>query len=172
MSAFSRCCAVPTACLHCVLPPQAMTIYSKSDHIGIANYVGTRSAVQVRTHSQKHFLALSKGKTMHLLKSHEPGYVPRGPREPKRVSKAPEAKAVSDVKPSTEVGVCEVCKTDDKPKQILVCDHCDRSYHTYCLNPTQMAIPPGLLPSVPLALHSSRNPDPAIVCLRVPLVLR
>jgi len=43
-----------------------MELFGKSDHIAIAEHVGTRSAIQIRSHAQKHFLAKDKGRDMKM----------------------------------------------------------------------------------------------------------
>lgn len=36
---------------------------------------------------------------------------------------------------------CEICGGSDREDRILLCDGCDRGYHTYCLNPPLENIP-------------------------------
>ncbi|VDP18998.1 unnamed protein product [Echinostoma caproni] len=38
---------------------------------------------------------------------------------------------------------CEVCGLPNNEDQLLLCDHCDRGYHTYCLPNPLSSIPPG-----------------------------
>ncbi|KAL0482596.1 histone-lysine N-methyltransferase [Acrasis kona] len=38
---------------------------------------------------------------------------------------------------------CESCKVDQHGDQMLICDECDRAFHTYCLNPPLLEIPTG-----------------------------
>ena len=28
--------------------------------------------------------------------------------------------------------LCQVCRSDDNEDQLLLCDSCDKGYHTYC----------------------------------------
>lgn len=42
-----------------------------------------------------------------------------------------------------ECKTCSACSTADNESQLLFCDDCDRSYHTYCLNPKLDALPEG-----------------------------
>lgn len=44
--------------------------------------------------------------------------------------------------PYVEEG-CEICKKNDNHHLIILCDSCDREYHTYCLNPPLSSIPEG-----------------------------
>jgi hypothetical protein len=39
---------------------------------------------------------------------------------------------------------CRVCLEDENDDQVLLCDHCDASYHLYCLNPPLSHIPEDL----------------------------
>eukprot|EP01117_Protostelium_nocturnum_P008509 TRINITY_DN3049_c0_g1_i3.p1 TRINITY_DN3049_c0_g1~~TRINITY_DN3049_c0_g1_i3.p1 ORF type:complete len:470 (-),score=129.17 TRINITY_DN3049_c0_g1_i3:40-1449(-) len=36
---------------------------------------------------------------------------------------------------------CEICKTGEKPEELLLCDKCDLGFHTYCLSPPLKEIP-------------------------------
>ncbi|KAF8313245.1 hypothetical protein DL93DRAFT_1185349 [Clavulina sp. PMI_390] len=38
---------------------------------------------------------------------------------------------------------CEICRKGDDDLHMLLCDGCDRGYHTYCLNPPIPSIPKG-----------------------------
>jgi hypothetical protein len=38
---------------------------------------------------------------------------------------------------------CEICKKNDNHHVIILCDNCDREYHTYCLTPPLSEIPTG-----------------------------
>ncbi|KAI5746579.1 hypothetical protein M8J77_005112 [Diaphorina citri] len=38
---------------------------------------------------------------------------------------------------------CKVCKTRADPEQMLLCDSCDKGFHTYCLTPKLKKIPEG-----------------------------
>ncbi|CAI2738957.1 unnamed protein product, partial [Dicrocoelium dendriticum] len=38
---------------------------------------------------------------------------------------------------------CEICTSADDEAHLLLCDNCDRGYHTYCLPIPLMDIPPG-----------------------------
>ncbi|THD19064.1 PHD and RING finger domain-containing protein 1 [Fasciola hepatica] len=38
---------------------------------------------------------------------------------------------------------CEVCGLSNNEDRLLLCDHCDRGYHTYCLSSPLSSIPPG-----------------------------
>lgn len=42
-----------------------------------------------------------------------------------------------------ECKTCSTCNTADNEDQLLFCDDCDRSYHTYCLNPPLQELPEG-----------------------------
>lgn len=39
--------------------------------------------------------------------------------------------------------VCEVCGKASDPARLLLCDDCDVSYHTYCLDPPLQTVPKG-----------------------------
>lgn len=39
--------------------------------------------------------------------------------------------------------VCEVCGKASDPSRLLLCDDCDVSYHTYCLDPPLHTVPKG-----------------------------
>ncbi|XP_067934838.1 bromodomain adjacent to zinc finger domain protein 2B-like isoform X2 [Watersipora subatra] len=39
--------------------------------------------------------------------------------------------------------LCQVCRSDDKEDQLLLCDSCDKGYHTYCFRPKMLTIPNG-----------------------------
>ncbi|CAI9624082.1 unnamed protein product, partial [Staurois parvus] len=39
--------------------------------------------------------------------------------------------------------VCEVCGKATDPSRLLLCDDCDISYHTYCLDPPLHTVPKG-----------------------------
>ena len=39
--------------------------------------------------------------------------------------------------------VCEVCGKASDPARLLLCDDCDVSYHTYCLEPPLHTVPKG-----------------------------
>jgi hypothetical protein len=38
---------------------------------------------------------------------------------------------------------CEICLSDNDPKNILLCDSCDGGFHLYCVRPRRYAIPKG-----------------------------
>ena len=38
---------------------------------------------------------------------------------------------------------CEVCKSKDDEDSMLLCDGCDKGYHTYCVNPPIEVVPEG-----------------------------
>lgn len=40
-----------------------------------------------------------------------------------------------------EATKCELCKSGKDGHHILICDHCDKGYHTYCLRPVVVNIP-------------------------------
>lgn len=42
-----------------------------------------------------------------------------------------------------ECKTCSTCDTADNEHQLLFCDDCDRSYHTYCLDPPLVELPEG-----------------------------
>ncbi|KAK6180630.1 hypothetical protein SNE40_008641 [Patella caerulea] len=39
--------------------------------------------------------------------------------------------------------ICEICRKDDNEAQLLLCDGCDKGYHTYCFKPKMEIIPDG-----------------------------
>ncbi|XP_078334663.1 bromodomain adjacent to zinc finger domain protein 2B-like isoform X10 [Crassostrea virginica] len=39
--------------------------------------------------------------------------------------------------------LCQLCRRDDNEAQLLLCDGCDRGYHTYCFKPKMENIPDG-----------------------------
>ncbi|MFN9903831.1 MAG: hypothetical protein ACK55Z_34650, partial [bacterium] len=39
--------------------------------------------------------------------------------------------------------ICEVCNGEENWESMLICDGCDRGFHTYCLKPALRAIPDG-----------------------------
>lgn len=42
-----------------------------------------------------------------------------------------------------ECTVCEACGEASDPGRLLLCDDCDISYHTYCLDPPLHTVPKG-----------------------------
>lgn len=42
-----------------------------------------------------------------------------------------------------ECTVCEACGEASDPGRLLLCDDCDISYHTYCLDPPLLTVPKG-----------------------------
>lgn len=42
-----------------------------------------------------------------------------------------------------ECTVCEACGKATDPGRLLLCDDCDISYHTYCLDPPLQTVPKG-----------------------------
>ncbi|KAJ1605480.1 PHD domain-containing protein, partial [Cryptosporidium canis] len=38
---------------------------------------------------------------------------------------------------------CEICRLNDHEEVLLLCDRCDRGYHTYCLSPPLDSVPSG-----------------------------
>lgn len=42
-----------------------------------------------------------------------------------------------------ECTVCEACGDASDPGRLLLCDDCDISYHTYCLDPPLHTVPKG-----------------------------
>lgn len=42
-----------------------------------------------------------------------------------------------------ECTVCEACGDACDPARLLLCDDCDISYHTYCLDPPLLTVPKG-----------------------------
>jgi len=133
---------------------EAMKTLSKSDHIAIANFVGTRNAIQVRTHAQKHFLALSRGKSMHLLANDR--YRKMYGSDPDKLEASPSEASPSATEPSGSVRLrterdrtslgpqrCVTCGESSIASKMLICDSCERGYHPDCMRPAQAAIPPG-----------------------------
>ncbi|XP_052805441.1 bromodomain adjacent to zinc finger domain protein 2B-like isoform X3 [Mya arenaria] len=39
--------------------------------------------------------------------------------------------------------LCQICRRDDNEAELLLCDGCDRGYHTYCFKPRLECIPEG-----------------------------
>lgn len=39
--------------------------------------------------------------------------------------------------------MCEKCGSDDQDDVLLVCDDCERMYHTFCLDPRLDKVPEG-----------------------------
>ncbi|KAH3703124.1 hypothetical protein DPMN_078153 [Dreissena polymorpha] len=39
--------------------------------------------------------------------------------------------------------LCQICRKDDNEAELLLCDGCDRGYHTYCFKPKLESIPDG-----------------------------
>nr|CAH8829932.1 unnamed protein product [Trichobilharzia regenti] len=61
----------------------------------------------------------------------------------KRVN-APPVKQQPPETPPLELDTnCEVCQRPDDEAHLLLCDHCDRGYHTYCLPTPLSSIPDG-----------------------------
>ncbi|KAH8851696.1 PHD and RING finger domain-containing protein isoform 2 [Schistosoma japonicum] len=61
----------------------------------------------------------------------------------KRVNAPPVKQQLSET-PPLELDVnCEVCHRPDDEAHLLLCDHCDRGYHTYCLPTPLSSIPDG-----------------------------
>lgn len=38
---------------------------------------------------------------------------------------------------------CHFCEKGDKEELLLLCDHCDKGYHTYCHKPKMSTVPDG-----------------------------
>ena len=80
--------------------------------------------------------------------------LPDGVRSPRRfalTSRLLPDVPVADAVPSSTTNYsepymdegCERCNSNDHPERIIICDSCDREYHTYCLTPPLAAVPPG-----------------------------
>ncbi|XP_064595320.1 bromodomain adjacent to zinc finger domain protein 2B-like isoform X3 [Liolophura sinensis] len=39
--------------------------------------------------------------------------------------------------------LCQLCRKDDNEAELLLCDSCDKGYHTYCFKPKMVSIPDG-----------------------------
>ena len=68
--------------------------------------------------------------------------------QPRQVSQRPSAPVieVSDSQTSDSISIslqCEFCKGTTDDTSMLVCDSCNKGYHTYCLCPALYAIPGG-----------------------------
>ena len=37
---------------------------------------------------------------------------------------------------------CDICKLPNAPESFLLCDECNKGYHTYCLQPALPSVPP------------------------------
>lgn len=83
----------------------------------------------------------------------------------KRVSAPPVKQQAPESPPSHFDTNCEVCQSPDDEAHLLLCDHCDRGFHTYCLPQPLSSIPDGdwFCPDcirhgiVPTAVRSNEN---------------
>lgn len=57
-----------------------------------------------------------------------------------------------------DVLLCELCQGGHHEDQILLCDHCDRGFHMFCLNPPLEKVPAGEW-SCPLCLQARSGPS-------------
>jgi hypothetical protein len=67
------------------------------------------------------------------------------------------AERISDRLADVEEAVCTVCSSGRSARSILLCDGCDKGYHTYCLTPRVEAIPKGKWFCPKCALERKRN---------------
>jgi hypothetical protein len=56
---------------------------------------------------------------------------------------ASESKVLSRVQPQWRDQACIVCGRMDHAALMLLCDNCDRGYHTFCLDPPLRQVPEG-----------------------------
>ena len=52
---------------------------------------------------------------------------------------------------------CMVCRSGDSEDELLICDTCEQSYHTFCLDTPLPSIPPGSW-SCPACVAAVSNP--------------
>lgn len=57
-----------------------------------------------------------------------------------------------------DVLVCELCQGGHHEDQIILCDHCDRGFHMFCLNPPLDKVPAGEW-SCPICLQARSGPS-------------
>ncbi|KAI8853791.1 hypothetical protein BC829DRAFT_486560 [Chytridium lagenaria] len=58
--------------------------------------------------------------------------------------------------------LCSLCKEAGDEEKLLLCDTCDRGYHTYCLKPEMDGLPKGnwLCPECAVCISCGRQPEP------------
>ncbi|ORX34394.1 PLU-1-like protein-domain-containing protein [Kockovaella imperatae] len=71
-----------------------------------------------------------------------PGFSNRDGSESELSEEESPIKRRAEEKPEYQKGeVCEVCRRGDGADKILLCDQCDRGFHTYCLDPPLSHVP-------------------------------
>ena len=54
-----------------------------------------------------------------------------------------EANNDADDDPHFDARICDICKVPNSPESFLLCDECNRGYHTHCLQPALPSVPDG-----------------------------
>ena len=54
-----------------------------------------------------------------------------------------EANNDADDDPHFDARICDICKVPNSPESLLLCDECNRGYHTHCLQPALPSVPDG-----------------------------
>jgi hypothetical protein len=49
----------------------------------------------------------------------------------------------ADAEANFDARTCDICKLPNSPESLLLCDECNKGYHTYCLQPALPSVPPG-----------------------------
>eukprot|EP00878_Enallax_costatus_P034160 GHUV01037819.1.p1 GENE.GHUV01037819.1~~GHUV01037819.1.p1 ORF type:complete len:164 (-),score=9.90 GHUV01037819.1:2-493(-) len=77
-----------------------------------------------------------------------------------RASNRPKSSALTAVRipKNIDVLLCELCQGGHHEDQILLCDHCDRGFHMFCLNPPLDKVPAGDW-ACPLCLQARSGPS-------------
>ncbi|WWC87231.1 uncharacterized protein L201_002119 [Kwoniella dendrophila CBS 6074] len=119
------------------IPPENSTIPLSSAPLSLTN--GLEAAAEIER-------PLSATPSLSTLKIKVPGFSTRDGSE----SELSDADSSSDGSPNKgkvstpeykKGDVCEICRFGHAAEKILLCDGCDRGFHTYCLDPPLASVP-------------------------------